>query len=197
MIQQRIDQNRGKVRVAADLSNEGIADIQAEERMRGAAGRGRAEQLRGGAGAQVARHHADRADRQGSRAGRPRKPSRSRCRPGPDRRVTRGALTQRPRLDHLRRREELLHIMANGQPKPAFYAAVFIVIVGLVGLALYRYGAIGTPHPDRADLRRRAEAAAEGGRGAGRVGHHHGQGIQVRRRRRSCPRSRASRTTPR
>ena len=34
VIQQRIDQNRGKVRVAADLSNEGIADIQAEERMR-------------------------------------------------------------------------------------------------------------------------------------------------------------------
>ena len=37
--------------------------------------------------------------------------------------------------------------MANGQPKPAFYAAVFIVIVGLVGLALYRYGAIGTRTP--------------------------------------------------
>ena len=37
--------------------------------------------------------------------------------------------------------------MANGQPKPAFYAAVFIVIVGLVGLALYRYGAIGTSTP--------------------------------------------------
>ncbi len=31
--------------------------------------------------------------------------------------------------------------MANGQPKPAFYVAVFIVILGLVGLALYRYGA--------------------------------------------------------
>jgi NitT/TauT family transport system substrate-binding protein len=34
--------------------------------------------------------------------------------------------------------------MANGQPKPAFYVAVFIVILGLVGLALYRYGAIGS-----------------------------------------------------
>jgi NitT/TauT family transport system substrate-binding protein len=33
--------------------------------------------------------------------------------------------------------------MANGQPKPAFYVAVFIVILGLVGLALYRFGAIG------------------------------------------------------
>ncbi len=35
VIQQKIDQNRGKVRVAADLSKEGIAEIQAEERMQG------------------------------------------------------------------------------------------------------------------------------------------------------------------
>jgi phage shock protein A len=35
VIQQRIDQNRGKVRVAADLSQRGIAEIDAEERMRG------------------------------------------------------------------------------------------------------------------------------------------------------------------
>jgi phage shock protein A len=34
VIQQKIDQNRGKVRVAADLSQKGIADIDAEERMR-------------------------------------------------------------------------------------------------------------------------------------------------------------------
>jgi hypothetical protein len=33
VIQQKIDQNRGKVRVAADLSERGIAEIQAEERM--------------------------------------------------------------------------------------------------------------------------------------------------------------------
>jgi SOS response regulatory protein OraA/RecX len=33
VIQQKIDQNRGKVRVAADLSEKGIAEIQAEERM--------------------------------------------------------------------------------------------------------------------------------------------------------------------
>jgi len=33
VIQQKIDQNRGKVRVSADLSQKGIADIQAEERM--------------------------------------------------------------------------------------------------------------------------------------------------------------------
>jgi NitT/TauT family transport system substrate-binding protein len=33
--------------------------------------------------------------------------------------------------------------MANGQPKPAFYVAVLLVVVGLVGLALWRYGAIG------------------------------------------------------
>jgi phage shock protein A len=33
VIQQKIDQNRGKVRVAADLSSKGIAEIKAEERM--------------------------------------------------------------------------------------------------------------------------------------------------------------------
>src|SRR5262245_11500865 len=32
--------------------------------------------------------------------------------------------------------------MANGQPKPAFYVAVLLVVMGLVGLALWRYGAI-------------------------------------------------------
>jgi phage shock protein A len=35
VIQQKIDQNRGKVRVAADLSEKGIAEIKAEERMQG------------------------------------------------------------------------------------------------------------------------------------------------------------------
>ena len=34
VIQQKIDQNRGKVRVAADLSQKGIAEIDAEDRMR-------------------------------------------------------------------------------------------------------------------------------------------------------------------
>src|SRR5712664_1311241 len=33
--------------------------------------------------------------------------------------------------------------MANGQPRPAFYVAVLLVVAGLVGLALWRYGAIG------------------------------------------------------
>jgi hypothetical protein len=33
VIQGKIDANRGKARVASDLSNEGIAEIQAEERM--------------------------------------------------------------------------------------------------------------------------------------------------------------------
>jgi phage shock protein A len=36
VIQQKIDQNRGKVRVSADLSSKGIADIQAEEKMQAA-----------------------------------------------------------------------------------------------------------------------------------------------------------------
>jgi hypothetical protein len=33
VIQSKIDRNRGKARVAADLSSEGLADIEAEERM--------------------------------------------------------------------------------------------------------------------------------------------------------------------
>ena len=32
--------------------------------------------------------------------------------------------------------------MANGNPKPAFYLAVFAVVLGLVGLALWRFGAL-------------------------------------------------------
>ena len=34
--------------------------------------------------------------------------------------------------------------MANGQPKPAFYVMVLLVVLGLVALALWRYGAIGS-----------------------------------------------------
>lgn len=33
--------------------------------------------------------------------------------------------------------------MSNGQPRPTFYVAVLVVVLGLVGLALWRYGAIG------------------------------------------------------
>ena len=33
--------------------------------------------------------------------------------------------------------------MANGQPRPAFYITVLLVVVGLVGLALWRFGAVG------------------------------------------------------
>ena len=31
--------------------------------------------------------------------------------------------------------------MANGKPKPIFYAAVFLVVAGLIGVAIWRYGA--------------------------------------------------------
>src|SRR5882724_6065814 len=33
--------------------------------------------------------------------------------------------------------------MANGQPRPTFYVAVLAVVVGLVGLAMWRYGGLG------------------------------------------------------
>ncbi|MGH9201504.1 MAG: phosphate ABC transporter substrate-binding/OmpA family protein [Vicinamibacterales bacterium] len=38
--------------------------------------------------------------------------------------------------------------MANSQPRPAFYLAVLVVIAGLVGLALWRYGALGSGGSD-------------------------------------------------
>ena len=37
--------------------------------------------------------------------------------------------------------------MADGQPKPAFYVAVFIVVIGLVALGLWRMGKIGGAAP--------------------------------------------------
>src|SRR5262245_9014397 len=34
--------------------------------------------------------------------------------------------------------------MANGKPRPMFYAAVFLVVLGLVGVAIWRYGSAGS-----------------------------------------------------
>src|SRR5580765_7423659 len=60
--------------------------------------------------------------------------------------------------------------MANGQPRPAFYVAVAIVVAGLVGLALWRYGAIGPTRnggqissDELAQLKGGAEAPDSGG----------------------------------
>jgi NitT/TauT family transport system substrate-binding protein len=52
--------------------------------------------------------------------------------------------------------------MANGQPRPAFYAAVLLVVAGLVGLALWRYGAIG-PGRDTGQISSDELAQAKGG----------------------------------
>lgn len=32
--------------------------------------------------------------------------------------------------------------MANGKPRPAFYLAVFAIVIGLVALAMWRFGAL-------------------------------------------------------
>ena len=32
--------------------------------------------------------------------------------------------------------------MANGNPRPAFFLAVFAIVIGLVGLGLWRFGAL-------------------------------------------------------
>jgi NitT/TauT family transport system substrate-binding protein len=39
--------------------------------------------------------------------------------------------------------------MANGKPRPAFYLAVFAVVAGLIGLALWRFGALPGTKGDR------------------------------------------------
>ncbi len=44
--------------------------------------------------------------------------------------------------------------MANGQPRPAFYVAVLAVVLGLVGLAIYRIAA-ASPAPTAAEVRPR------------------------------------------
>src|SRR3954447_10139206 len=54
--------------------------------------------------------------------------------------------------------------MANGQPRPAFYVAVLLVVLGLVGLALWRYGAIGPKSQSgqfSADELKKMQAGAE------------------------------------
>jgi NitT/TauT family transport system substrate-binding protein len=52
--------------------------------------------------------------------------------------------------------------MANGQPRPAFYVAVLLVVAGLVGLALWRYGAIGGGR-DTSQISSEELAQAKGG----------------------------------
>ena len=60
VIQQKIDQNRGKVRVAADLSEKGIAEINAEERMQSCS-QNRPFTTSKSSSVQVAGDHTDRA----------------------------------------------------------------------------------------------------------------------------------------
>ena len=69
VIQQKIDQNRGKVRVAADLSRKGHRGDQGRRAHARAARRAGAPEFRGRARAEVARNDADRADGEGPRAG--------------------------------------------------------------------------------------------------------------------------------
>jgi len=53
--------------------------------------------------------------------------------------------------------------MANGQPRPAFYVAVLLVVLSLVGLALWRYGAIGTGGGQNANISNEELAQIKGG----------------------------------
>ncbi len=84
--------------------------------------------------------------------------------------------------------------MANGQPKPTFYVAVLLVIAGLVGLALWQYGAIRPgggkssqiTNDELKQMKGGAEAPDSAGittvkEGARQRRHHDGQGVQIRR----------------
>src|SRR6266508_3931304 len=50
----------------------------------------------------------------------------------------------------------------QGQPKPAFYLAVLLVVIGLGGYALWRYGAVG-PRRDAGQISQEELAKAKGG----------------------------------
>ena len=40
--------------------------------------------------------------------------------------------------------------MADGKPRPVFYVAVFLVVIALVGLAIWRYSGMSTGGPGQA-----------------------------------------------
>ena len=74
VIQQKIDQNRGKVRVAADLSQKGIAEIEAEERMQAQLAEQALTDFEVELGLKSPETTPDRADGEGPRPGAPRRP---------------------------------------------------------------------------------------------------------------------------
>ena len=97
VIQQKIDQNRGKVRVAADLSEKGIAEIKAEERD---AGRSSPKQALTDFEVELGLKSPETtpvvADGEGSRPGRPRsRPTRRQRRTEPERAELRSQHTWR------------------------------------------------------------------------------------------------------
>ena len=79
-----------------------------------------------------------------------------------------------------------------GQPKAPFYLAVFLVVVGLVGFALYRADIFAPKGQDQQGTGERSirtnwgrsghgecRGCRRSGRSAGRGEHHDGQGIHV------------------
>ena len=51
--------------------------------------------------------------------------------------------------------------MANGKPKPVFYVAVFTIVIGLVGLALWRFGALPKSVTDKISKTEMSKEGAE------------------------------------
>ena len=122
VIQQKIDQNRGKVRVAADLSTQGIAEIQAEERMQGQL----AEEALSNFEVELGLKSPETTplSRRPRISGRPR----------------------RSQTTNSQQRQSSVcrtHIWRTDNPDRPSTLPSSLVVVGLVGLALWRYGAIG------------------------------------------------------
>ena len=180
VIQQKIDQNRGKVRVAADLSSKGIAEIQAEERMEAELAEQALTNFEVELGlkspettpvAQAAKDLGPAAtDKQYERRTRQtnEKKEESRQNVNIDAFIPSSSFSLIGELS-----------MANGQPRPAFYVAVLLVVLGLVGLAVWRYSSQAR-RSRRPVLERRNEADGRQRGEAGQLGHHDGQGIQLR-----------------
>ena len=157
VIQQQIDQNRGKVRVAADLSSKGIAEIAGRRAHAGRDGRAGADRLRGRARPEVAGDHAALADGRRTSA-----------------RPTEKAVRQADAA-----RSSRFHGERTAQTRVLFRGAHR-------GARPRRPGAVALrrdrPEVDRGPVHLRRAEEAQGRRGGARhLRHHHGQGIQLRR----------------
>ena len=133
VIQQKIDQNRGKVRVAADLSRKGIAEIEAEERMQTALAEEALTNFEVELGLKSPETTPVAADREGPG------PGRDATRPSRSRRTDRGSSD--PTADiALRIKRRFSAAWRTDSRDQRSTSQSLSWSLGLVGLAIWRYG---------------------------------------------------------